>query len=564
MSSHTLSSLARRHWGLVIPVLALGIYLYTAYPEPGWIDSGELAAVAHTLGVAHPPGCPLYVLIARCFVALIPGSFFPLTFLSALAVSAGLAFLLYLPPFRRTSADRIAGAAIVLVLALAPSVWKQAIINEVYALQFGLLCLFIYCWWRVDSWRRLPLLAYLAGLSFAVHQTAIFLIPFLLEAIWDQRQKLSAWLSLIGFGLLGATPYAYMPIRSAVGPVLNWGGTHRWDAFWRHVTGWQYANYAGIESWEIFKLSLKDLGGWLWANFPVALLPLAVIGLFGLAMDRKKKRLFRIMLAGFVAAILFGLNFASEDVEAFYLLAFIMTAVWVGYGIVWLTSRYGKTGQATAILAVLSVLIMLPSHFTQLNRRNFRLATNWVRDAAETIPTGGMILTAEWDHYSPWLYLRFVEGWCKDLFLLDTELLRRSWFPDFVLQVAPQRYIRAKVALDVLRPQIDLFETGQPFDTATIEQAYADAIYQLSLGQAGPVFVDWTFQRRYLRGAREVPWGLIPRAFRPDEVIASPPVWPAYRNDTARTFDDQRSRRQLEGYRRARQIWQTYQVPTGQ
>ena len=90
MTNRARWELFQRHGVILIPLFALGLYLYTAYPEPGWIESGELAAVANTLGVAHPPGCPLYVLIARCFVVFVPGSFFPLTLLSAMAAAAGL------------------------------------------------------------------------------------------------------------------------------------------------------------------------------------------------------------------------------------------------------------------------------------------------------------------------------------------------------------------------------------------------------------------------------------------------------------------------------------------
>ena len=50
-------------------LLAL-LYTVTAGPGVTWWDAGEFIAAAHTLGVPHPPGTPLYVLIARAWSLL--------------------------------------------------------------------------------------------------------------------------------------------------------------------------------------------------------------------------------------------------------------------------------------------------------------------------------------------------------------------------------------------------------------------------------------------------------------------------------------------------------------
>jgi tetratricopeptide (TPR) repeat protein len=89
----------RLHWllaGLVLLVTQV-VYLSTmAVTCPFW-DSGEFIATSFTLGIPHPPGTPLYVLIGR-FFSLLP--FFPqvatrVNWLSALAAS-GTAVFTYL------------------------------------------------------------------------------------------------------------------------------------------------------------------------------------------------------------------------------------------------------------------------------------------------------------------------------------------------------------------------------------------------------------------------------------------------------------------------------------
>jgi hypothetical protein len=48
---------------LVVSVFAFLVYLKTLAPSVTFIDSGELAAVACTLGIAHPTGYPLFTLL---------------------------------------------------------------------------------------------------------------------------------------------------------------------------------------------------------------------------------------------------------------------------------------------------------------------------------------------------------------------------------------------------------------------------------------------------------------------------------------------------------------------
>jgi hypothetical protein len=207
--------------------------------------------------------------------------------------------------------------------------------------------------------------------------------------------------------------------------------------------------------------------------------------------------------------------------------------------------------------------------FESVNARSFRVPTDWVEDALLSMEPNAVVLTREWDHYSPWLYLRFVKGVRPDVTWIDTELLRRSWYPEFVGRIDSARFMAAKPELDRLAPQIRKFESGRAYVPAEIENAYAEAIFALSLGQAGPVYVDgigqsqadWGVERRYLRGAGQVPWGLTTRLIRPGESIPPLPEWPAYRNRPPMPGDSERTRFHLELYRRMRDARTHYAPP---
>src|SRR5438094_9184666 len=55
----------------VVFVATLLLYSWTLAPTVTLVDSGELIVVAHGLGVAHPPGFPLWVLLAH-FASAVP------------------------------------------------------------------------------------------------------------------------------------------------------------------------------------------------------------------------------------------------------------------------------------------------------------------------------------------------------------------------------------------------------------------------------------------------------------------------------------------------------------
>ena len=50
--------------------VALLVYVLTLCPTVYWEDAGELVTVSHVLGIAHPPGHPLYSILGHLFTLL--------------------------------------------------------------------------------------------------------------------------------------------------------------------------------------------------------------------------------------------------------------------------------------------------------------------------------------------------------------------------------------------------------------------------------------------------------------------------------------------------------------
>jgi len=88
--------LIKKYFYVFTGLTVLIIYIITVAPSVVQIDSGELAAVQATLGIAHPTGYPLFTIIGYLF-SLIPLPFskiFQLNLLAAIYCSAGIAIFI--------------------------------------------------------------------------------------------------------------------------------------------------------------------------------------------------------------------------------------------------------------------------------------------------------------------------------------------------------------------------------------------------------------------------------------------------------------------------------------
>src|SRR2546430_2954997 len=163
----------------IVFVVALVLYSWTLAPTVTLTDSGELIVVARGLGIAHPPGVPLWIILAH-LASLVPfGNVaqrinFSSAFFAALAcatLTLVVAELIITSSYLAASKRRKRGAQIKkteesgvahfivaapavgagLLMAFSRTLWSYATITEVYALN-TLLILVIF--FLMLQWRR--------------------------------------------------------------------------------------------------------------------------------------------------------------------------------------------------------------------------------------------------------------------------------------------------------------------------------------------------------------------------------------------------------------------------
>jgi hypothetical protein len=227
----------------LVSLVVFGLYLLTLAPSTAMWDTSEYITAATVLGMPHPPGNPLFVLIGRVFAILpIAGSIaVRINILAAVcsAVSAGMWFLIterVLVGWLPQRWQRIVGGALAaLIGATAFTVWNQSVVNEkVYTV--SLMGIAIISWLMV-RWcdqpdgrradRILVLVAYLLGLGYANHMAGMLAAPAVGLAVliirWRTIMRWKLLLACAGALLFGITPFAMQPIRAAHFPSLNEG-----------------------------------------------------------------------------------------------------------------------------------------------------------------------------------------------------------------------------------------------------------------------------------------------------------------------------------------------------
>jgi hypothetical protein len=75
-----------------------------------------------------------------------------------------------------------------------------------------------------------------------------------------------------------------------------------------------------------------------------------------------------------------------------------------------------------------------------LDRSRFVVARDFARDTLAAVAPGGVLLTSEWQLYSPLLYFQEIEGWRPDVMAVDVSLLRRTWYVDAMRARYPARW----------------------------------------------------------------------------------------------------------------------------
>lgn len=224
--------------GLFVVAITQIVYILTLTISCPFWDSGEFIATSYVLGIPHPPGTPLYVLIGRVFT-LIPISEISarVNYLSALAstMAALFTYLVIVKLVRRwirRPENRVdlliaigAGITGAFFTAFGRTFWDDAIEAEVYGLSSFVMIFTVWLAlkWEESGWQGernnnlLLLIGYLLFVTIGIHMGTFLVAPpiFLFVLLVSWRTVVNR--GTIGTIILGAAALALFYIAKGLG-----------------------------------------------------------------------------------------------------------------------------------------------------------------------------------------------------------------------------------------------------------------------------------------------------------------------------------------------------------
>ena len=251
----------------------------------------------------------------------------------------------------------------------------------------------------------------------------------------------------------GYSTHAYLPIRAAQHPAVNEGAPATWDKLRDLLERKQYGEMNPLvrkaplsvqldkEFWRYFRRQ--------WPLFPsdrlwAALLPILLGLAGGIWQYRKDKKsfLYTFTFLGLsTAGMIVFLNFSAKEVrdrDYFFQSGFHAYAIWIGLGVAWLVQwvresfqnanaqRWG-TVAATGLLAT-QPFLLLANHWHSHDRSGNYIARDYAYNMLATLkPNAFMFTNGDNDTFPLW-YIQQVEGFRKDVRIVNLSLLNTDWY----------------------------------------------------------------------------------------------------------------------------------------
>jgi transmembrane protein TMEM260 (protein O-mannosyltransferase) len=468
---------------VVRPDAAAAVFLFVVYCATlargvTYWDSGEFLAAIHSLGIPHPPGTPLFVLLAHVWSTIAsPFLGFTIAVNAFSALCTAMAFGIAANLFWRATDDAVASFAAALTAGLMSTVWLNATEAEVYACALlGAMVIFWcarqYVVTRNDRWILLTL--YTCGLAWSLHLTALLAVPAAFYLIASARRRPAARDVMPGLllVLLGGSVVLFMLVRAQHDPSVNQGNPSTVHALWdviqrrqydvaplwpRNAPLWlQFGNIFEYADWQV-ALGLGPDPGPTVARTS-ATVCYALLGIFGTlhhrAINRNSWRAWVVLfVTASVGVVLYlnlhagasygagvlpeGATHEARDRDYFFTLAFVCWGAWAGFGVVQLARSVARNGRATFsrtrdMVSAAVVVAVLPMILNWGPVRSLRRDEQQRDEAASkamlaALPARAVFLAnGDNDTYPLW-YLQQVLGMRRDVTVVTLPLLTPRW-----------------------------------------------------------------------------------------------------------------------------------------
>jgi hypothetical protein len=450
-------------------------------------DSGEFLAAIHALGIPHPPGTPLYILLGNVWSMLFADAFGfarAINLLSAVCTALGCGIFASL--FSKWTEDGLGATAAGITAGLMSTVWLSATETEVYGVALFFGCVILWAGDRAgerSDMRWALLTAYLAGLAWSLHLTALLVVPSAILLVFstrdgyfavpvgrrhvDGRRESHSFAKLLRASILvalvGMTCVLFMIFRARHDPAINQGNPSTWGTLLDTILRRQYdvpplwprrapfylqlGNVFEYADWQFAK-GLAPEAPPSWWRTPITAL-YALLGVIGFMAHRNADRrswraMFLLFLVSSLGVVIylnlkagpsFGVGFLpanapheARERDYFFFFAFICWGLWAGFGAIRLSRLLKAPFNVLAIVLPFAPGIL---NWAAVDRRTDQVEARARIESGEMLskvpPNGVMLALGDNDTYPLW-YLQQVESTRRDVTIVTVPLLGARWY----------------------------------------------------------------------------------------------------------------------------------------
>lgn len=427
-------------------------------------DSSELISSAYILGVPHPPGYPLFMLLGKLFSFFPFGSVVWRINLSAAVFNLGAAFFIYLSLNKLVNywPAALLGAVF---FATSPLVWEYSLKAEVFSLNNLFASLIVYLLILLHKYSRqyqtqeleeknyielsrklFYLIFFTCGLALTNHHTIILILPGVSIFLFSYcKQHFLTYRTLfiaLALFFLALCIYLYIPVRASAEPFLNWDDAKNVDGFFNLITRSDYGSLklmnTSATSYNFFERYGIYLSSVIKQFNPVGV----IVALFGvLFLVKNGTRILSIsllliyMCCSFIFFALANLPNTNPlflgVFERFYMLPNLFLALFIGFG-VYALHQWTRGRKLWAYLLnggiLFSVLISLMYNYSQLNKYTNPIIHNYGINVLKSVEPNALILTHGDINSNTLDNVQLVYKLRPDLVILDQEKLTYPWY----------------------------------------------------------------------------------------------------------------------------------------
>lgn len=449
--------------------IPLFVYIKTLAPSVTFGDSGELISAAYFLGISHPPGSPLWTILAKLFTFLPINSIawrvnLSSAFFSAIASSLFFIVQYQMLEYLQVKMNRLLNFIIILLTTLffsfSKTVWTVSVIAERWTfsnLIFIFFMLFCLLWVKKREKKYLFFSSLMIGLGLVNHYLFLILIPpfvvWLLIHRFNPIKEYKTIFIMIVFLLMGLSFYLYLLFRAQAHPAINWGDPSNISSFISYIQRKQFS--ASIEGSQSSSLggvylpisrfqSISEIASRLLTSaqsffislnyeFPPWFLIASIVGFFIFLINAKQHKLLRawfffllffFLCSGWGFAFITNLHSpAFPTTFTHYSVPFIILCLWLGFGLARISERLISTWRQLnfIIIALLISFFFLyfVANYNVCDWSQNTIAYDHGKNILDTVDKNAIIVADKNDWVFPLFYLAKVEHMRPDVTIYD-------------------------------------------------------------------------------------------------------------------------------------------------